>query len=178
MIKTAFQIFDGSKCSLPGRCLVQFDRNSTFQYFPSNTHNYFLMLNGSLNINYHNGNNVVAVSSYSSNVWVDYQDNWEYSNPFVAYVNSDTLFACINIANNSMTTADFTLKAKKLENETFSFSTDKESVLFVYGANHSYNGNPHSANARVSVYVNDAGNTATHNITASTPVSLMYLEKK
>lgn len=177
MIKTSFRVFDGSKCSIPGKCSVVFDANSTFQYFPSNTHNYLLTLSGSLNINYYNSSNVVSSSIYNSNTWTDYQEQWQYDNPFVAYVNSDTIFACISIANSSLTKADCTLKVKKLENESFSFSTDKESVLFIYGANYSYNDNSHSANAKVSVYKNDAGNTVSHNITASTPISLMYLEK-
>jgi hypothetical protein len=177
MIKTSFRIFDGSKCSIPGKCSIVFDANSTFQYFPSNTHHYLLTLSGSLTFNYYNGSNVVSSEIYSSNAWTDYQEEWQYENPFIAYVNSNTIFACINISNSSLTKADCTLKTKRIENESFSFSTDKESVLFVYGANYSYNGNQHSANTRVSAYVNETGNIATHTITASTPVSLMYLEK-
>jgi hypothetical protein len=179
MIGINFRIFDGSNCSISGGCSIIFDKNAPHQYLPSNNTNYIINLSGTFNISYYDGSVVTCSPIYTSNSWSDYQDVWRYDLPFTAYVNSDTVLAIINIANSSLVTSECSLKIKKIENETVSISTDKDSTLVVHGLNYSYNGENQTPapSSKIKIFKNDSGNTSTHEIAATTPLTLMFLEK-
>jgi hypothetical protein len=179
MISASFRTIDGSKCTIPGKCSIIFDKNSSFQYFPSNATHFILNLSGTFDISYHDGSVVTSSPIYTSNNWTNYQELWRYDVPFTSFVTKDTVLVCINIANSSLLTSQCTLKVKTIENETYSFSTDKQSTLFVYGLNYNYNDELQSPdkNSKLKVFANALGNTKTHKIDATTPVSLIFLEK-
>lgn len=179
MLNVAFKIFSGIGCSEPNGCSIFFDKDATFQYFPSNSSNYFFTLNGDIDFNYSDESNFKSTPLYTSNNWVDYQDVWRYNVSFDAKVDATKIFAAISLLNNTATTSNSTLKIKKIANETVSVSTEKDSVLFVHGSNFQYNGNNVTSNSVTQVfgYGNRIGASRTHEIVATTPLTLIFLEK-
>jgi hypothetical protein len=172
-----FQLFTGIGCSDPSGCSIIFDKDAVFQYFPSNTSNYFIPLNGDVTFNYSDGTQYVSSATYS-NTWINYQDVWKYNVSFDAKVSLNKTFANIKFKDDNKT-SDCTLKIKKIENETFVLSTEKASVLFVYGSNFQYNGNNVTSNSNNNIFGfgNRVGSVKTHEVTSTTPLILMFLEK-
>jgi hypothetical protein len=177
MLKVAVKIFSGIGCSEPNGCSIFFDKDATFHYFPSNNSNYFLTLNGEIDFHYSDGTSFKSVPLYTSNNWLNYQDTWKYDASFDAKVSASQIFASLSILNN--TAIGTTLKIKKIENETVTLFTDKASALFVYGSNFQYNGNNVTSNSATKMfgYGNNLGSEKTHEIVATTPLTLMFLEK-
>ena len=180
MLNVAVKLFNGLGCTQEDGCSIFFDKDATFHYFPSNVSNYFITLNGTINFDYSDGSSLTSVPIYNSNSWSDYQDVWRYDVSFDAKINRYSYFLSMSLLNNTTTTANSTLKIKKIENETFSFSTGNSSVLFVYGLDYQYNGNTVNSNGvnKISAYGNKSGNTKTHEIIATTPLTLIFLEKQ
>ena len=179
MLKLAVKTFSGIGCVNPDGCSIIFDKNTLFQTFPSNTSNYFLTINGAIDFNYSDGTKLTSIPLYTSNNWTSYQDVWKYDTSFDAKISGSSDFVAINLQGNT-TTSNCTLQIKKIENESFSFSTDKSSALFVFGTNYQYNGNTVTSNTvnKLSGYGNSLGNTKTHEIVATTPLTLIFLEKQ
>lgn len=180
MLSVGFRTFEGTGCPVAEGCSVIFDANSSVQYFPSNTTHYHILLRGELNLKYSDGSAQTIDSIYSSNNWTAYQDIWRYGVGFDGKIQQNSTFAVLSLLNNSATSSECTLQVKTIENETFSFNTDKLSVLFVCGFDHQYNGNTVNANGKfkISGYRNLSGNTTTHEIVATTPITLVLLEKE
>lgn len=185
MLLTSFQIFNRGNCIIPSGCPLIFDkkdRNSVAQYIPSNTLNYIVVLEGSATTEYSDWRTNTHSFIYNSSSWLEYQDVWRYDTSVNFLLNeSNTTVARIKLLNNSNSsifTSDCTLKIRKIENETVEINTDKESNLYVYGYNFSYNGVAINSSRPVYGYNNKQNNSTTHLIVATTPLKLLFLEKK
>lgn len=179
MLNVGFRTFSGANCPVVQGCTISFDSNSSIQYFPSNVSNFLILLDGTLVVDYADGSGTVETPLYKSNNWTQYQDKWKYNVACDAKVLEGATLASISLLNNTATSANCNLQVKTIQNESFTFSTDKTSVLLIYGSDHVYNGNNINTNGvvKTSGYRNIVGNVATHDIVATGPLTLIFLEK-
>jgi hypothetical protein len=179
--RATFKVFGGpGSCSVPEGCTIAFDKDATFQYYPSNTMNYLLAVTGTTSC-INEDNDVYLANNLYANTWSSYIEPWDYSKS-VRVNPTNGVFAWITTEN--VTTSECTFKAANVVNESISHTSDKKTFLFVYGEDFLIDGEkktkPDSNNilaAKTFVNVYPPGNTVTKTITAnSTPVTVVVIE--
>ena len=173
MIKSKVKLFTGEGCTdTELGCYINFnpESNSGFQTIPSNSNNYFLVLDGMLRITYDNGSTIEALPLHKTENWSNYQDPWIYSVNHSAKTFPNTRVLQIELVDTQ--TSQYNFKAKKIENETISINTTPNSILISYGSNLTVDG------ASVDVLNSyQVANSNTYNITASDAATLIFIEK-
>jgi len=174
--RAKFKIYESGNCSVSAEgCTITFDKDATFQYFPSNTMNYLLAVAGTTKCT-NEDNDVYLANNLYTNTWSSYIEPWDYTKSVNASVIDG---AFVQITTENVTTSQCTFKAANVVNESISHTSDKKTFLFVYGEDFLVNGEQKlTINSRkIFVDVYPAGNTITKTITAnSTPVTVVVIE--
>lgn len=170
--KTKIQIFNGKNCPDFSGCNLIFDPKTNHQYLPLKDENYLFTLEG--NISFKFADNTVINSSliYSSNEWLDYQDIWKYGVSVESRLQNGSVFVRLTPPINK---AECSLQIKTIQNESVSIQTDENSFLIVYGRNYTYNDVLYSPTN--DYLINFKSDTNTHELVASSPITLMLLKK-
>lgn len=162
-------------CSAPEGCTVMFDPTAQFQYFPSNSTNYFVVVDGSATCTY-DDHSVYTANNLYLNTWSGYIEPWDYSKSVELRVHEGA-FLQIELAN--VTTSQCTFRAAKIVNEEISHTSNKKTFLYIRGENFLFNGEPKRVANSTNMYAATIppGNTVTKTITAnSTPVTVVVIE--
>ena len=173
--RAKFKTFTPGDCSVPEGCAITFDPQSQFQYFPSNSSNYFLTVNGSVSCIYED-NSVYLANNLYTNSWSSYIEPWDYAKSVNVLIDNGTF---LQITTENVSTSQCTFKAATIINESVSHTSDKKTFLYVRGENFLVDGEEKrsfgSQNSFVITY--PPGNTVTFTVTAnSTPVTVVAIE--
>jgi len=135
--RAKFKIYESGNCSVSAEgCTITFDKDATFQYFPSNTMNYLLALAGTTKCT-NEDNDVYLANNLYTNTWSSYIEPWDYTKSVNASVIDG---AFVQITTENVTTSQCTFKAANVVNESISHTSDKKTFLFVYGEDFLVNG--------------------------------------
>lgn len=175
--KVGFKTFNGG---CPGGCFISFNGLSTIQYFPSNTNNYFVVLDGNIRADYGDGSVEVYSNPYS-NTWGTYVEPWNYTES-VAMNMMEPNDKFLRVITSNITTSQCTFQAATISNEQITKTSDKKCFVYINGSDYSYsiNGNnqPILSDVRCSVSVMPAGNTNTYLFSSnSTPTTIVFIEE-
>lgn len=176
VIKRAkFTTFTPGNCSVPEGCSITFDPQSQFQYFPSNSSNYFMTVEGQVSCVYED-NSVYLANNLYTNSWSSYIEPWDYSKSVNVIIDNGTF---LQVTTENVSTSQCTFKAAKITNETISHTGNKKTFLYVRGENFLVDGeekrSPNTQNTLVTTF--PPGNTVSFTVTAnSTPVTVIAIE--
>jgi len=173
--RAKFSLYTPGNCSVSEGCTVTFDVQSQFQYFPSNSTSYCLIVDGTVDCIYEDNSIYVANNLYT-NTWSSYIDPWDYSKSVKVLVSNGSF---LRITTENVTTSQCTFQAARIVNNEVSHTTNKKMFLYVRGENFLVNGeekrSPNSTNGYIFSHL--PGNTATYTVAAnSTPVTVVAIE--
>lgn len=170
-----FRTYDSANCSTETGCSIVFNVNSEFQYVPSNSNNYLVVLQGSVPILYHDGTLINTENPYS-NKWSNYIDTWDYFKSVHIVVSSGMNVMWARMQN--LTSSQCTFQAAKIVNEQIEKVTNNKTHVFIFGSDCTYNGTVLSSPSKTSTFFYPAGNSVTHTILAgSSPVTAIIIEE-
>lgn len=177
-----FEYSANSPCAAEG-CPIMFNANSHFQYLPSNSDSYSMVLSGNIMAQYENGAVAYYTNPYTDN-WSDYRDVWNYDESVKIYLKSlDQKFLSITHVN---ATADlYTFNGAKIVGSEISKTTQSNAYVYIFGSDYSYKVDGEEVEFRGGVdkpyraHSLPGGNTHTHTFTAnSTPITIFVIEKR
>lgn len=98
--------------------------------FQDKTRNFYLLLDGSAYLKYGTGEFVPILSPYNDTEWKDYQDYWNYDDPFRIKSTNSTVFGVIHIKDPVPSNVSVKILTLKAGNTTKTIYSNSHLVIF------------------------------------------------
>ena len=126
---------DGIVCTSEDGCYIKTLVPGSHDQQFTQPNNYYLLMDGTIDINYVTNNSIQSVTSPYNSGWSNYIDHWTYSEPVKVKLYRETKFVHVKSLNSANDAVELNVKLGKVNNETITTSIDGSGVLMFYGNN-------------------------------------------